>query len=261
MSRDRIDRKQLKRPDGFVQKGRQIFESLFREPRMALIALGVVGVGVAAYYAYDAYASRRLNRDWISYYQADEAKGADRTTKMKAAFEGGGNTRAALAAAVFLADHYYGAAQMKAERAKVKAVTGKEAKKPKEGEEDPEPALNAQQAAEAATDWYGKALGFSLLLPGEREMLTLDAGHALELQGKWDEALGRYQSVVQMEGQAKPLAMLHSGRMHEVKKEKDAAKTLYQSISQEFANTEYARLAKNYLRTMDSALLETTSQP
>ncbi len=261
MSRERIDRKQLKRPDGFVQKGRQIVESLFREPRAALIALGVVAIGVGAYYAYDAYASRRLNRDWIAYYQADEAKGADRTAKMKAAFETGGNTRAALSAAVFLADHYYGAAQQKAERAKVKSVSGKDAKKPKEGEEDPEPSLSPQQAAEAAAEWYGKALGFSLLLAGEREMLTLDAGHALELQGKWDEALGRYKSVVEMAGPAKPLAMLHSGRMHEVKKEKDAAKNLYQSISQEFANTEYARLAKNYLRGMNSALLETSSQP
>lgn len=261
MSRERIDRKQLKRPDGFVQKGRQIFESLFREPRSALIALGVLGIGIGAYYAYDAYASRRLNRDWIAYYQADEAKGADRVAKMKSAFESGGNTRAAVSAAVFLADHYYGAAQLKAEQQKVKQATGKEPKKRKEGEEDPEPTMTTTQAAEAATQWYGKALGFSLLLPGEREMLTLDAGHALELQGKWDEALGRYKSVVEMEGQAKPLAMLHSGRMHEVKKEKDAAKTLYQSISQEFANTEYARLAKNYLRSMNSALLDTTSQP
>ncbi len=257
MSRDRIDRKKLKLPDGFVRKGREVLRALFREPKIALIALVFVGVGVGAYYAYDAWASRRLNRDWITYYQADEAKGAERTVKMKAAFESGGNTRAALAAAVFLADHYYGSAQKKAERAKVKEVTGKEAKKAKEDEADLEPTLSAQQAAEAAVDWYTKALGFSLLVPGEREMLTLDAGHSLELQGKWDEALGRYQSVVEMGGQAKPLAMLHSGRMHELKKDRDTAKTLYRSISEEFANTEYARLAKNYLRSMDSALLET----
>src|SRR5690606_1351965 len=117
-------RKTLKRPDGFVQWGRQALDALFREPRIAFMALGGLAILVGAYYAYDAWNTRRLNSDWVAYYQADEAQGPEKTEKMKAAYESSGNTRAGLAAAVFLADHYYGAAQLKAEQQKVKQVTG-----------------------------------------------------------------------------------------------------------------------------------------
>lgn len=49
--------------------------------------------------------------------------------------------------------------------------------------------------------------------------------------------------------------MVNSGRAQEAKKDVEAAKLTYQTVATEYPNTEYARLAKNYLRMIDSPLL------
>lgn len=254
MSREsQVDRKALKRPDGFVQVGRRALESLVQERKFIFGGLGVVALVCLAYYGYSGWTDRQLNRDWIAYYQAEDAKEGDQPAKFKEAYEKGGKTRAAFLAAVSLADHFLRSAQYKAEFAQ----QGSKKADPKKTSslKDLEPALSLEQASQSASEWYKKALEFSLLLPGERELLTLDYGQSLEIQNKLDEAQTAYQSVVDMNGQSKPLALLHLGRMFEMKKDKEKAKSLYQSVSTDFGNTEYARIAKNYLRRMDSALL------
>lgn len=268
MSRDpKIDRKTLKKNDTFVVKGRQAVNALLQERRVFGLAVAALAVLVGGYYAYDAYSSNRLNKDWNAYYLAEEAKGEEQVTKLKAAYQGGGNTRATFMAAVTLGDHYIDAGRRKIEAEKVKANGGAKApakdakadaaKKAADAEarKDIEPSLTVAQCGENAAEWYGKAVGSSGLLEGERELLTLDQGHAIEMQGKWDDAAAKYKAVVDMGGQSKPLALIHLGRIHELKKDKDGAKALYKTVAQEFASSEYATTAKSYLRRMDSALL------
>jgi hypothetical protein len=268
MSRDpKIDRKTLKKNDTFVVKGRQALNALMQERRV--IGVGIAGLAllVGGYYAYDAYSTRRLNKDWVAYYQAEEAKGDEQITKLKEAFKSGGNTRGTFMAAVTLGDHYMDAGRRKIEADKVKANGGskppaKDAKvdptkkaAEEEARKDIEPTLTVEQCGVNAAEWYGKALGTSGLLDSERELLTLDQGHALEMQGKWDEAAAQYKSVADRGGQSKPLALIHLGRMHELKQDKEGAKALYKTVAQEFSSSEYATTAKSYLRRMDSALL------
>lgn len=261
MSREpKIDRKALRKSDGFVEKGRQAVEALFREKRVAAIAVGVLALAVGGYYAYDAWYNKQLNADWTAFYKADEAKPEERIAQLKQVYEKGGRTRAAFLAAVTVADHYAQAAELKLEKqAAPVAKPAKDKKAAEDTRKDTEPTLSAEQAAQASGEWYGKALGFSSLLPGERELLTLDVGVAAEREGKWDVATEKYKAVVDMGGESKPLAMLHLGRMHEHKKETDAARKLYESISKDFSTSEFATMAKNYLRKMDSALLESAT--
>jgi hypothetical protein len=232
MSREHVDRKALKQPDNFVALGQRALVALLKQKSVLLGALVGTVVLALAYYGYGAWKDSQLNRGWLAFYQAEEAKEADRPSKWKEAFERGGSTRAAYMAAVSLGDYYY------------KAF------------ETPIPGTTPEQAAASAAEWYTKALSFSLLLPSERELLTMNLGQALELQKKTEEALASYQKSAAMGGQSKPLALLHVGRLQEAKKDKEAARTSYQSIVADFAMSEYARIARNYLRRMDSALLE-----
>ncbi len=235
MSREpKLDKKSLKLPDFFVSGGRRLLESLFLERRGAAAGVVVVVVLVLGYYAYDAYTSRALMRDWEVVYKAEEAKGSDQVAQYKQAYEKGGGSRASYIAAVNLADHY------------LEAVSKK----------DLEPALTPEQAAQNALEWYTKALGFSGLLPAETELLTLSTGHALEAQKKMDEAIAKYKSVADKKGQSRPLALLYLGRAQESKQDKEAAKSSYRAIVSEFGTSEYASLAKNYLRSMESPLLQ-----
>ncbi len=232
MSREHMDRKALKQPDNFVALGQRALVALLKQK--SALAGGLVGILVVAlaYYGYGAWTDRQLNRGWIAFYQAEEAPEADRPSKWKEAYESGGSTRAAYMAAVSLGDYYF------------KAF------------ETPVAGTTSEQAAQSAVEWYSKALSFSLLLPSERELLTMNLGQALELQKKNDEALASYQKTAAMGGQSKPLALLHVGRLLESKKDTEAARAAYQSIIADFAMSEYARIARNYLRRMGSALLE-----
>lgn len=232
MSREHMDRKALKQPDNFVALGQKALVALLKQKTVLLAGLGGVLAVALAFYGYGAWKDRQLNRGWIAFYQAEEAKEAEKPAKWKEAYEKGGSTRAAYMAAVTLGDYYF------------KAF------------ETPVPNTTLEQAADLAVEWYNKALSFSLLLASERELLTLNLGQALELQKKTDEALATYQKAVAMGGQSKPLALLHVGRLLEAKKDSEAAKAAYQSIIADFAMSEYARVARNYLRRMGSALLE-----
>ncbi len=255
MSQDKIDRKALKKPDTFVRRGRQALESLAQNRNPLLILLVLIVAAGFGYEAYKSWSSSRLAKGWTSYFEANELKGPERIAKMKEVYETSSGQRGSFMAAVTVADHYYDAAQRKVRSLRVKEVTGKEAKLADETKQDLEPTLTVQQAGAQAVEWYGKALGFSGLIPAERDLLNLNQGYAWEIQGNWDEALKAYQSVVDSGGQGKALAMVNAGRALEAKKEVAAAKTTYQTVATDFPNTEYARMAKNYLRRMDSPLL------
>jgi tetratricopeptide (TPR) repeat protein len=257
MSREHIDRKTLKRPDSFVAWGQRGLGLLFREKKVvAGLAVGILLVA-AGFYAYGAWTNQKLNKGWVAYHQAEEATGAERVDKWKKAYEVGGNSRAAYISAVALADHYFHSAQEKAEKAAVaSAPPAKKTDKPSE-HEDPEPTMTKEQVAQSAADWYTKALGFSLLLDSEKELLTLNLGQSLELLGQTDAALEQFQKASAMGGQGKALAILHVGRMLEAKNDVEGAKKTYQGLVADFAMSEYARIARNYLRRMDSRLLST----
>ncbi len=235
-----VDRKALKKPDGFVQLGLRALGALFQERNYVMGALVCVALAAAAYYGYSAWNRRVLARDWLAYYQAETAKESEQVAKYKQAYENGGKTRAAFLAAVALGDHYFQSAQ-----SKVQAATGK----------DLEPSLSLDQAAQNSVDWYRKAGEFSFLLQAEKDLLTLNLGQAFELQGKADEAQSVYQKVADGNGPSRAMALLSVGRIWEAKKNSEKAKATYQAVATDFANTEYAKIAKNYLRRMDSPLL------
>jgi hypothetical protein len=250
MSREsHIDRKLLKKPDSFVVLGRKLLAKLLEERKVLWVAGAVVAAGAAIYYGYGAWHNSRLNRDWLAYHLADEAKPEEQTAKRKEVFEKGGRTRAAFLAAVSLGDHYLQAAQAKVEATKA------EGKSERTLQKDTEPKLSLEESANAASEWYKKALAFSFLLPAEKEMLILDEGNSLEIAGKREEAKVSYQKAADMNGPVKPLALLHLGRLYEAAQDREKAKSLYQSVSTDFGSTEYSRVAKNYLRRMDSPLL------
>ncbi|MBY0369608.1 tetratricopeptide repeat protein [bacterium] len=248
MSRENhLDRKLLKRPDFFVEKGRALLGTLAAQSRGIWGVIGALAVATAAYYGYAAWKDRRLGQDWLAYYQAMELPQDQRAAKLKTVYDGASHSRAKQVAAASLGDHYAASLQVKTRTSKV--------------DTDPESTLSLDQAAAAALDWYTKALDFSFLLPLERDLLVINQGNAYEAQQKWAEALARYQSVAQGTSEARPVGMLHTGRLLEKQGKADEAKKLYQQVSADFPNTEYARMARNYLRRASSPLLAAPGKP
>jgi len=95
----------------------------------------------------------------------------------------------------------------------------------------------------------------------ERELLILNQGTALETQEKWAEAQSRYEVVAKGSSEAKPLGMIHQARLLERQAKPEDAKKLYQAVASDFPTTDYARVARNYLRQMNSPLLGTSGKP
>src|SRR5262249_17268616 len=97
-------------------------------------------------------------------------------------------------------------------------------------------------------------LEFSDLLPIEKQLLRINRGNAEELQKKWDDALADYRAASEITGDAKGLAMLNLARVYELKGDTAKAGEIYEKVTIDFINTEYARQAKNNLRRLKSPL-------
>lgn len=228
-----IDRKTLKTPDAFVSRGTQLLGRVSNS-RVGLIPVLVVGVLVAlGFYGYDRWEHNREERAWSEYYSANKAEGDAKWEKLKQFSTSWSQSRAAMLAAVDLADHYFETSKKELEKDKTKA----------------------QSEAQLAAEWYSKALELRSLLPVEKQLLWVNKGNAEELSEKWSESLADYEKAFALAGPAKALALLSMGRVQEAQGEKDKAAQTYEKVFTEFASSEYGKVAKNNWRKLKSPLL------
>lgn len=228
----RIDRKSLKNPDEFVAKGRATVDFFFRQRSRFLPVVILAVVLVAGVYGYDYWTNRKLEKGWLEYQVAMKAPVEQRWDKLKTLHNEQKSGRPAFFAAVVLADHYFDEAK-------------------KESLKD-----GAAPSAVAAVEWYGRAMENPSLLSSEKQLLLVNRGGALEIEKKFDEALGEYQKAADLAGEGKGLALLNLARIYEIKGDKAKASEIYEKVSMDYMNTEYAKFSKNSLRRLKSPLFE-----
>lgn len=226
-----IDKKSLKTPDEFVQKGTQLMS------RVAMYRTKVLPVAIAAAvivvlgYTYQWWEERNGEAHWKTYFEATKLADAEKWASFKKIAEEG-KSRAAFLASVSLADHHFD-----------------EAKKALLKDSNVIPA-----DAETAGTWYSKALAYSGLVPNEKQLLTINLAQSLEMQKKYDDALAKLKTAAELPGELKGLALLDSGRNLELKNEKARAIETYEKVAADFLGTEYARTARNHVRRLNSPI-------
>lgn len=231
-----VDRKSLKQPDTFVSRGRRVLGFLAaHRTRFATVA-GIAVAAAAIFYAFEWWSTRQSDAAWVAYFEAQRQPEDKRLAAFEAVYASHSGTRAAQLAAVSLGDRAF-------EQARSQALK-------------PTPEGGKPDAAEKAIEWYGKALDYGDLQPIERQLLLINRGKSKELAGKLDEALEDFQQGAALEGPAKGLASLSVGRIWELKGESEKAREQYEKVASEFLDTEYARLAKAYLRALKSPILQ-----
>lgn len=232
----KIDRKELKRPDQFVVKGRAAFNFLMEKRRRFVPVLigGLVLVGVV--YLVDWWSEQKLEKGWLEFNRLNKLVGMERVDQLKVFQGSNSSSRPGYFAAVAIADYYYDEAKKEALK---KGGT---------------PTDNAVQAA----TWYGRALEFSGLVAGEKQLIYINRGNSKEIQNQLDEAFKDYSLAADFGGEPTGLALLNMGRIHEMRGEGPKAEEIYKKVSTDFVNTEYARLAKSFLRRMSSPLWQET---
>ena len=199
---------------------------------MTVIAIVLASI-VIGWNGVSWWMSSRAEKGWVAYNEAMKAPEAQRWELLKKVYTEQGKSRATTFAAVALADHYFDEA--KKELAK---------------------AANANaSSAGLAVEWYGKALEFKALVFSEKQLLWVNSGKAYEIQKKYDEALKNYKTAADLGGDLKAYAMLNEARVMELKSDTPKAIETYEKISTDFLNTEYGKMAKNYLRRLKSPML------
>jgi hypothetical protein len=232
----KLDRKELKQPDQFMKRGQAVFAFLLEKRKRFLPVLIGGAVLVGSVYAFDWWSQRKLEKGWVEYNRVNKLAGTERVDQLKVFQAGHAGDRPGYFAAVSVADYYY-------DEAKKEAV-----------KKDGKPSEAATQAA----SWYGRALEFRGLLSGEKQLLYIDRGGAKEILGELDEANKDYQMAADFGGDPAGLARLSLGRIQEMKGDKAKAEEIYKKVSEDFVNTEYAKLAKSFLRRMSSPLWQET---
>ncbi|NBX93121.1 MAG: hypothetical protein EB078_05965 [Proteobacteria bacterium] len=228
----KIDRKILRTPDEFVQKGTQFLGKL-SSSRMGLTPLLIaVGVVVVAFYAYDQWDNSKEQKAWTEYYGATKVKEEEKWQKLEKVHQQWPSSRAGMLSAVELGDHYFDSS---------KKEVGKDLAK-------------VSKDSDSAVEWYSKALQSKHLVPLEKQLLLINRANAWELQSKWEQSLADYQLAENTSAQAKGLALLGEARIYEAKGSTDKAIEVYQKTATEFASTEYGKLAKNHIRRLKSPL-------
>lgn len=235
---EKIDRKALKGPDAFVARGQRLLNWLFEQRVRLLPVLGLALAVVIGVYVFDHFGKEKENEAWDAYYSAtkmDESKRAESMKTVQSRFSG---NRAGLYAATWLADKDLDAAKKAASEVAAPAVSQK-----------------AQELGASAAQWYGDALKYKDLLPGERQLIHLDRAVALEVAGKLPDALAEARQAASYSGEAKGMALLTVGALEERTGDKAKAKETYTKIATDLAGSESAKLAKTMLRRLDSPLL------
>lgn len=232
----KLDRKELKRPDEFVKKGQAAFAFLLEKRKRFMPVLIAGVVLVSSVYIFDWWSDQKLDKSWAEYGRITKLTGAQRIDQLKVFQTDHSGDRPGFFASVAIADSNYDDAK-------------KEALK-----KDGKPTDAATQAA----SWYGKALEFKGLLSGEKQLLYLDRAGSKEILGQLDEAGKDYQMAADFGGEPAGLAKLSLGRLQEMKGDKAKAEEIYKKVSEEYVNTEYAKLAKGLLRRMSSPLWQET---
>ncbi len=251
----KIDRKAIKRPDAFVERGRETL-SLIYERRMQILPwLGGAVAIVIGVFAYNALTGHKLDKAWEGYYAASKQTEPQKWDALKKFYQDSSNNRAGYLAAVNLGDHYFD----EAKKQWLKGLTppsAKDAKAPADKAADDAAAKGGPSLGAQAADWYGKAETFAGLLPAEKQLIEVDRGQALEMDKKYDEALVEYQKAVDQGGDAKPFAQLQMARALELKNDRAKAAETYQKIAAESADTEFGKQAKSQLRLLKSPLYQ-----
>lgn len=231
----KIDRKTLRTPDEFVQKGRAVLGAMQQKRRVWLTLVVVVMGGAFAYYGYTQWQDSRTEANWEHYQTAmkEPVEGGKRWDALKTLYGGAARNRPAFFAALGLADHFY-------DEAKKNISAGTDA------------APNVTQAVE----WYTNAMGYSRLASTEKQLLHINRGGSHELGKKYDEALVDYKSASDLKGHGTALALLNSGRIYELKGDNPKAIEIYEKVSADHANSEYAKWAKNYVRRLKSPVFQ-----
>ncbi|MCB0405536.1 MAG: tetratricopeptide repeat protein [Bdellovibrionales bacterium] len=192
----------------------------------------------AVYYSFSWWSQRQLDKGWLGYLEVSKMeKPEEKWAAMAGFFESASNLRPRFQAAIDLADHYF---------AELKAAV-----------EDPKKEKPAGE--NLAVKWYSNALSYGGLLPMERQLVLINLGQSYELSGDRENAKAQYEAAAGVDGEAKGLALLNVGRLYELLGDTAKAKENYDKVAKDFAGTEYARLAKNYQRAIDSPLIKELS--
>jgi len=221
-----IDRKSLKTPDAFVQKGTQVLGVLAKS-RIGIWPILGLGVLLALFfYGYDLWEEKTEQKAWASYYTASKAGTNEKWNELPRVYTEWPKSRAGMLAAVELGDHFW--------------------------------SLGKEEGAKAV-DWYSKALAYKKLIPLEEQLLLINRGNAQEIQEKWAESLADYEKAYGLNGPAKGLALFNSARVQEARGEKEKALSTYEKVSREFSSSEFGKKAKTSWRRLKSPLLSSGS--
>lgn len=228
----KIDRKELSRPDEFVQQGTHVLELVLGHQKKILSGLATVAVLALGFYVYQWKVDSKNEAGWAEYAGVIKKSDKEKWEGLKKLAENYSSVPVGQYAAVQLADHYF-------EEARKGSSTDGQSK---------------SSNVNLAVQWYSEALKFSKLTPGEKGLLLVNRASSHELDQRWDDAMRDYVDAANLGFESKPLALLGQARIYEMKSEPQKAIELYQKISSDFLNTEYGRMAKNYLRRLKSPL-------
>lgn len=255
----KMDRKELKKPDEFVTKGRAMLDFMNQKRKRFLPVLIGGVLLVVSVYGFDWWSTKKLNEGWAAYYEVNKLENDTKWTELEKIYSNWSGVRPAYFAALGLADHYFSEAE--------KALYGvtpepeKKADKKDDKKEEAEKVAATQPDKEKSVElgrksvtWYSKALDFGELMSSERQLIYINRGNAHELAGEIDKALEDYQTAVDFGGDPKPLAMLNLARAQRLSGNEELAKATYTSITVDFPGSEYSKVAKQRLRRLTSPL-------
>ncbi|NBX67705.1 MAG: hypothetical protein EBR01_01930 [Proteobacteria bacterium] len=228
----KIDRKDLSRPDEFVQQGTHLLELVLGHQKKILSGIATVAVIALGFYFYQWRVDSKNETGWKEYAEVIQKTDTEKWEGLKKIAEKYSSVPVGQYSAVQLADHYFD-----------------EAKKQSGADANSKP-MNVNLAVQ----WYSEALKYSKLSPGEKGLLLVNRASAHELEQKWDDAMRDYVDAISLGFEGKPIALLGQARIYELKNEPGKAIEVYQKLSADFLNTEYGRMAKNYLRRLKSPL-------
>lgn len=252
----KLDRKELKKPDEFVSRGRKSMQWVFEKKKRFVPVLIVGLTAVAGMYALDWYSDSRLNEAWVSYYEVSKQEGSERWTALETYYNKHSLTRPTVMAAVELGDYYFNEAKKKY----FDSIKGDAKAKDSKDKTPPNP-MSQKELSTAAVDWYAKALDFGSLLKAERQLLLINRGEAYELDSDWQRAEQDYQAASDIVDHPQGLALLNLARVQELKGDTAAAETTYRRITTDFKDSEYSKLATNHIRRLTSPLFTKGAPP